>query len=194
MTTVLLLKEFVSTREAKMLSITHWRGKALVLGFFQKGHIYDQIEFHSNLNTVLDLPLAGTEWMSVASLPWDISKSKRLLISPHLFSVIVENWLSRGGLRQRSVIIRRRRRNHSLLEQVLPEFPPLTLARPVLWRAHQYFTFIFMCVIWRMLFHLWSISANCLKCLHRLQPQLAEVPGTKLFKECLHVARNCSLF
>lgn len=152
--------------------------KSLALVFFQKGHIYDQVAFHSNLNAVLNLPHVGTEWMSVASLPQDISRSNILLISPHLFSVIVENWLSRGRLRQRSVIIRRR--SHTLLEQALPEFPPLILASPVLWRAYQYFTFIFMCVIWKMLFQLWSISANCLKCLHRLQPWLVEMPGIRL--------------
>lgn len=102
-----------------------------------------------------------------------------LLISPHLSSIIVENWLSRGGLRQKSVMIRRRR-SHPLLKQPLPEFPPLILARPVLQRAHEYFTFILMCVIGKMLFQLWSISANCLKCLHRFQHLLVEVPETRL--------------
>lgn len=57
----------------------------------QKGPIYDQVAFHSALNTVLNLPST-----SVTSLQWEISKSNRLLISPHLFSISVENWLSRG--------------------------------------------------------------------------------------------------
>lgn len=125
------------------------------------------------------MPGAGTEWMSLSSLLWEISKSNRLLISPHLSSIIVENWFSRGGLRQKSVMIRRRR-SHPLLKQPLPEFPPLILARPVLQRAHEYFTFILMCVIGKMLFQLWSISANCLKCLHRFQHLLVEVPETRL--------------
>lgn len=129
--------------------------------FSQKGHLDDQVAFHSYLNAILNLPHAGTEWVSVASVSREISKSNRLLISPHLFSVTVGNWLSRGGLRQhRSVTIRKRRRSHPLLEEALPEFSPLILAR--LWRAHQYFTSIFMCVIQKMLFQLWSVSANCL--------------------------------
>lgn len=123
--------------------------------------------------------MCGHWWLSVASLPWEISKSSRLLISSHLFSIIVENWLNREDLRQRSVIIRSKR-SHPLLEQALSEFLPLILARPVLWRAHHYFTFIFICMSWKMLFQQWSISASCLKCLHRLQPQLVEVSRTRL--------------
>lgn len=150
--------EVLSIREAKMLMRPNWKEAALILllfGFvlvwllFRRVTKDGQVAFHSSLNTVLNLTHVNTEQVSVGSLPWEISKSNRLLISPHLFSVTVENWLSRGGLRQRRLIIGRRR-SHALLEQVLPEFPP------VLWREHQHFTFILMCTIWKMLFQLWS--------------------------------------
>lgn len=142
-----------------------------ICSVLQKGHIYDQVAFHSELITVLNLPSA-----SVASLQWEISKSNRLLISPHLFSISVENWLSRGVWHRQVLeegggagVI------HCWSKACLNFHLQFWQERTL--KNVSVFHLIFMCAIWKMLVssmwcaqQMWSSSANYLKRLQSSSP------------------------
>lgn len=137
----------------------------------QRGHIYDQVAFHSELNSFLNLPS-----VSVACLPWEISKSNRLLISPYLFSTSVENWLSRG-VWHRAVLEEEGGEGgviHCWSKACLNVHLQFCQERSL--KRESLFHLSFMCVIWKMLLQLRSSSANYPQCLQRPQLQLAEVP------------------
>lgn len=112
--------------------------------------------------------MQGTE--SVASLPWVISKSNSLLISFHLLSVILGNWLTGGELRCRSIIIR----SHPLPEQALRE-SYLSICQDPPTEDHISISPLFLCDMKD------AISAEmCKTPLHTtLQPHITGVPGTR---------------
>lgn len=163
--------EFVSTRKQRCL----WdctEEEEHLLFFTERSHKWP-VAFHSELNTVLNLPS-----VPVALLPREISKSNRLLISPYLFSISVENWLSRGVWHRELLeeggggVIHCW--NKACLNFYLQSWQERSLKR------ESVFHLIFMCVIWKMLLQLWSSLANYLKHLQRLQLQMAKLPGRRL--------------
>lgn len=149
-----------------------WSGKTLVLLFFQKGHIYIYIWWssisleHERCHPFVSVGAQGTE--SVTSQLWVISKSNSLLISFHLLSIILENWLTGGELRCRSITIR----SHPLPEQFNCVNSYLSFWRDPPTEDHINISPLFLCDMKD------AVSVRCVKHLYRFQP-IAEVPGTR---------------
>lgn len=165
---------FKISNRSKNVNGTAVKWKNTCLAFFQRGHIHIYICIwwgsisleNERCHPFVSAGKQGTE--SVTSLPWVISKSNSLLISFHLLSIILENWLMGGELRCRSIIIR----SHPLPEQALPMNSYLSIWQDPPTEDHINISPLFLCGMKD------AISVRCVKCLYRLQP-ITEVPGTR---------------